>query len=135
MKRYRFITFSKGMGMAAIRYIVDDVEQAVSFYRDLLGFVVEMQAGQGFAALQKDDLRLYLNIPGAGGAGSAGGAPEPGGWNRFQLEVTGLDAVVARLRSDGATFRDDIVSGKGGRQILLEDPAGNPIELFEPAAR
>jgi catechol 2,3-dioxygenase-like lactoylglutathione lyase family enzyme len=121
--------------MAAIRYIVDDIEQAVSFYRDLLGFVVEMQAGQGFATLQKDDLRLYINVPGAGGAGSAGGVPEPGGWNRFQLDVTDLDAVVERLRSDGAAFRNDIVSGKGGRQIVLEDPAGNPIELFEPAGR
>lgn len=119
--------------MAAIRYIVDDVERAIAFYRDLLGFEVEMHPAPGFAALSRDDLRLHLNAPGAGGAGRAGGSPEPGGWNRFQLEVEDLEAAVERLTGEGARFRDEIVTGKGGRQILLEDPSGNPIELFQPA--
>jgi len=119
--------------MAAIRYIVDDVERAIAFYRDLLGFKVETHPAPGFAALSRGDLRLYLNAPGAGGAGRAGGSPEPGGWNRFQLEVEDLDATVRRLTGGGATFRDGIVAGTGGQQILLEDPSGNPIELFQPA--
>lgn len=119
--------------MASIRYIVDDVEHAVAFYRDLLGFEVEMYPAPGFAALWRDGLRLYVNAPGAGGAGRAGGAPEPGGWNRFQLEVDDLEAAVERLRGEGATFRGEIVTGKGGQQVLLEDPSGNPIELFRPA--
>jgi len=119
--------------MAAIRYIVDNVERASAFYRDLLGFEVKMHPAPGFAALTRGDLRLYLNAPGAGGAGRAGGSPEPGGWNRFQLEVEDLDAAVERLAAAGATFRDGIVTGKGGKQILLEDTSGNPIELFQPA--
>lgn len=119
--------------MAAIRYIVDSVERASAFYRDLLGFEVEMHPAPGFAALSRGDLRLYLNAPGAGGAGRAGGSPEPGGWNRFQLEVDDLDAAVQRLTGAGATFRSGIVTGKGGKQTLLEDPSGNPIELFQPA--
>lgn len=119
--------------MASIRYIVDDVDRAIEFYRDRLGFEVEMHPAPGFAALTRGKLRLYLNAPGAGGAGRAGGAPEPGGWNRFQLEVEDLEATVERLASEGATFRNEIVTGKGGLQILLEDPAGNPIELFQPA--
>ncbi|MFW6088808.1 MAG: VOC family protein [Gemmatimonadota bacterium] len=119
--------------MAAIRYIVDDVERAIAFYRELLGFDVEMHPAPGFAALSRGDLRLYLNAPGAGGAGRAGGSPEAGGWNRFQLEVDDLEATVERLAGDGAAFRGEIVGGKGGRQILVEDPSGNPIELFQPA--
>ena len=121
--------------MAAIRYIVHDVERAIGFYRDLLGFEVEMHPAPGFAALRRDDLRLYLNAPGAGGAGRAGGAPEPGGWNRFQLEVENLEACVDPLRKAGATFRSDRVEGQGGAQILVEDPSGNVVELFEPRAR
>jgi catechol 2,3-dioxygenase-like lactoylglutathione lyase family enzyme len=119
--------------MPAIRYIVDDVERALAFYRDLLGFEVEMHPAPGFAALAHGDLRLYLNAPGAGGAGRAGGSPEPGGWNRFQLQVEDLEATVERLSGEGVSFRSDIVIGKGGLQILLEDPSGNPIELFQPA--
>jgi catechol 2,3-dioxygenase-like lactoylglutathione lyase family enzyme len=118
-----------------VRYIVDDVETAIAFYRDRLGFAVDFHPAPGFAALSRGDLGLLLNRPGAGGAGTAGGTPRPGGWNRIQLEVDDLDAVVARLRSDGATFRGDIVAGMGGRQILVEDPAGNPIELFEAGKR
>lgn len=121
--------------MAAIRYIVDDVEQAIGFYRDLLGFGVEMHPAPGFAALSRGDLRLYLNAPGAGGAGRAGGAPRPGGWNRFQLEVGDLDALAGSLREAGARFRGDRVEGQGGAQILVEDPSGNVVELFEPGAR
>jgi catechol 2,3-dioxygenase-like lactoylglutathione lyase family enzyme len=121
--------------MAAIRYIVDDVERAIGFYRDLLGFAVEMHPAPGFAALSRGDLRLYLNAPGAGGAGRAGGAPEPGGWNRFQLEVGDLEALVGALRDSGARFRGDRVEGQGGAQILVEDPSGNVVELFEPKLR
>ncbi|HEX2203182.1 MAG TPA: VOC family protein [Longimicrobium sp.] len=121
--------------MAAIRYIVDDVERAIGFYRDLLGFEVEMHPAPGFAALTRGDLRLLLNAPGAGGAGRAGGAPEPGGWNRFQLEVEALDVLRGALREAGARFRGDLVEGQGGAQLLVEDPSGNVVELFQPKAR
>ena len=121
--------------MVAIRYIVDDVERAIGFYRDLLGFEVEMHPAPGFAALSRGDLRLYLNAPGAGGAGRAGGAPEPGGWNRFQLEIDNLEAFVGGIREAGAVFRGDRVEGQGGAQILVEDPSGNVVELFQPKAR
>lgn len=119
--------------MAAIRYIVDDVDRAIAFYRDLLGFKVEMHPAPGFAALSRGDLTLFLNAPAVGGGGQAGGHPESGGWNRFQLEVEDLEATVNRLTIEGASFRNGIVTGKGGQQILLEDPSGNPIELFQPA--
>jgi len=119
--------------MVAIRYIVDDVERAVSFYRDLLGFEVQAHPAPGFAALSRGELWLYLNASGAGGGGRAGGSPGPGGWNRFQLQVEDLEAAVKRLTGEGATFRSWITTGKGGQQILLEDPSGNPIELFELA--
>jgi catechol 2,3-dioxygenase-like lactoylglutathione lyase family enzyme len=118
--------------MAAVRYIVSDIPRSVAFYRDVLGFEVEMEA-DGFAALSRDDLRLFLNIPGAGSAGKAGGNPEPGGWNRFQIETGDLDSLIDRLRSADARFHGDVAEGPGGRQILLEDPSGNVIELFEHA--
>ena len=118
--------------MAAIRYIVSDVERAIGFYQGLLGFAVEMHPAPGFAALARGDLRLYLNAPGAGGAGRGGGTPQPGGWNRFQLEVEDLDGVLDSLREAGARFRGDRVEGQGGAQILVEDPSGNVVELFEP---
>ncbi|MGI8575719.1 MAG: VOC family protein [Egibacteraceae bacterium] len=120
------------MGVS-VRYIVDDVEAAIAFYADRLGFRVDMHPAPGFAALSRGELRLFLNAPGAGGAGQAGGDPAPGGWNRFRLEVDDLDALIARLSDSGATFRGEPAEGKGGRQILVEDPAGNPIELFQPA--
>jgi catechol 2,3-dioxygenase-like lactoylglutathione lyase family enzyme len=120
--------------MASVRYIVFDIIECVKFYRDQLGFAVHMQA-DGFAALSLGDLRLFLNVPGAGSAGKAGGHPEPGGWSRFMIETKDLDATLKPLLAAGASFRGDIASGAGGRQILLEDPSGNLIELFEPKAR
>ena len=121
--------------MAAVRYIVADADAAVDFYSNVLGFEVEMHPGPQFAALVRDDLRLYLNQPGAGSAGKAGGNPEPGGWSRFMVETDDLDGMIARLRAKGARFRGDIAEGGGGRQILLEDPSSNVIELFEPKKR
>lgn len=119
--------------MASIRYIVSDVAICVDFYRERLGFKVEMYPSPGFAVLSREDLRLYLNAPGAGSAGKAGGTPVPGGWNRFQIEVDDLDGLVSRLRDAGVGFRGEVATGPGGRQILLEDPSGNVVELFEPA--
>ncbi len=119
--------------MASVRYIVSDIARCVDFYRDRLGFAVNMQAA-GFAALSRNDLRLFLNVPGAGSAGKAGSHPEPGGWSRFQIETNDLDAMLKPLRAAGASFRGDIAEGAGGRQILLEDPSGNVVELFEPKA-
>lgn len=124
------------MAPVSVRYIADDVEAAVAFYVDRLGFEVEMQPGPGFARLSRGDLRLLLNQPGAGGAGQPmpdGRRPEPGGWNRIQIEVADLEREVAELRAAGASFRGEIVTGQGGSQILLDDPAGNPVELFQPA--
>jgi catechol 2,3-dioxygenase-like lactoylglutathione lyase family enzyme len=120
------------MGSVAVRYIVDDVDAAIDFYRDHLGFTVDMHPAPGFAALSRGDLRLFLNAPGAGGAGVAGGQPEPGGWSRFQLVVDDVEETAARLRAEGVAFRGEVVVGQGGSQALVEDPAGNPIELFEP---
>ena len=122
-----------------MRYFVDDVDTAIAFYRDLLGFAVVMHPAPPFAMLARGDLRLLLSAPGGGPGGGAampdGRLPEPGGWNRFQLEVADLDAEVDRLRGAGATFRNEIVEGVGGRQILVDDPAGNCVELFEPGQR
>ena len=118
---------------ASVRYIVDDVDAAIGFYRDHLGFTVDFHPAPGFAALRHGDLRLLLNAPGAGGAGRAGNArPQPGGWNRFQMVVDDLDATVARMRRGDVRFRGDVVDGQGGRQVLVEDPSGNPVELFSP---
>ena len=120
----------------SVRYIVHDVAAATAFYTQHLGFQVEMQPGPGFAMLSRGELRLLLNTPGGGGgAGQAmpnGRWPEPGGWNRIQIEVDDLAGLVDRLQQEGARFRNEIVVGQGGNQILLEDPSGNPIELFEP---
>ena len=120
----------------SVRYITDDVDAAVAFYVAQLGFDVEMKPGPGFAVLSRGNLRLLLNRPGAGGAGQPmpdGRRPEPGGWNRFQIEVADLQREVPALREAGASFRNHIVTGRGGSQILLEDPSGNPIELFQAA--
>jgi len=124
--------------MAAInvRYIVTDVTAAIEFYTKHLGFNIDRQPAPGFAILSRGDLRLLLSASdGPGGAAQPmpdGRKPEPGGWNRIQLEVYDLASEVEALRKAGARFRNDIVTGFGGKQILLEDPAGNPIELFEP---
>lgn len=122
----------------SVRYVVTDVDAAIAFYTENLGFEVAMHPAPGFAALSRGDLRLLLNRPGAGGAGQAmpdGQIPAPGGWNRIQIEVDDLEATVQRLRASGSRFRNNIVVGNGGKQILLDDPSGNPIELFEPPAR
>jgi len=124
------------MTTVSVRYIADDIDAAVAFYVERLGFDVEMRAGAGFAMLSRGDLRLLLNRPGAGAAGqpvSDRRGPHPGGWNRIQIQVSNLEHEVEALREAGARFRNDIVTGRGGRQILLEDPSGNPIELFQPA--
>jgi catechol 2,3-dioxygenase-like lactoylglutathione lyase family enzyme len=121
-----------------VRYIVDDVDASLEFYRRL-GFKVDMHPAPGFAALSRGDLQLLLNSPGGGGgAGQSmpdGRQPQPGGWNRMQLRVTDLAHEVEALKKSGAQFRNDIVNGNGGKQILLDDPSGNAIELFEPAPR
>ena len=126
------------MSTVSVRYIVDDVEAAIGFYTRHLDFEVVVHPAPGFAMLSRGNLRLLLNAPGAGGAGQQmpdGRKPEPGGWNRIQIEVSDLAGKVEALRKAGARFRNDIVIGQGGKQVLLEDPAGNPVELFEPPAR
>jgi catechol 2,3-dioxygenase-like lactoylglutathione lyase family enzyme len=124
------------MAKVSVRYIVDDVDAAIGFYCAELGFHEDMHPAPTFAMLSHGDLRLVLSAPGGGPGGGAampdGTVPEPGGWNRFQLQVEDLEATVAQLREHGARFRNEIVEGVGGKQILVEDPAGNPIELFQP---
>ena len=121
--------------MASVRYIASDIDRSVDFYRDRLGFAVAKHNPGKFAELTRDDLHLFLNAPGAGSAGKAGGHPEPGGWSRFMIVTQDLDAQIDALRDAGATFRGDIAEAGAGRQILLEDPSGNVVELFEYAKR
>jgi catechol 2,3-dioxygenase-like lactoylglutathione lyase family enzyme len=118
-----------------VRYMVDDVENAVDFYTTNFGFTVRTSAAPAFADVVRGNLRLLLSGPrsSAGRPMPDGRTPEPGGWNRIHFVVDDIAAEVDRLRSDGVKFRNDIISGPGGQQILLEDPAGNPIELFQPA--
>jgi catechol 2,3-dioxygenase-like lactoylglutathione lyase family enzyme len=124
------------MATVSVRYIVDDVDAALGFYGGQLGFAEVMHPAPTFAMLSRGDLRLVLSAPsseGGGGQAMPGGAvPAPGGWNRLMLEVEDLEADVARLRAAGVRFRNEIVTGVGGKQVLVEDPAGNPIELFQP---
>ena|SRR2546425_1870964 len=123
------------MSKVNVRYIVSDVDAAISFYTDMLGFELKMHPAAGFASLSRGDLQLLLNRPTAGGAGQAmpdGQLPGPGGWNRIQIEVENLEATVEKLKTSGVRFRNAIVTGNGGKQILIEDPSGNPIELFQP---
>ena len=124
------------MSTVSVRYIVYDVDAAIGFYTRHLGFSVQMHPNDMFAMLSRGDLRLVLSVPGGGpGGGQAmpdGTRPEPGGWNRFSVEVPHLAATVAELRQDGVRFRNDVVTGVGGKQIIAEDPSGNPVELFEP---
>ena len=125
------------MATVSVRYIVHDVDAAISFYRDNLGFTLVMHPAPAFAMLARDDLRLVLSAPAGGpGGGQAmpdGTVPEPGGWNRFAIEVADLAGTVSELRAQGVRFRNEIVTGVGGKQILAQDPSGNLVELFEPA--
>jgi len=124
------------MATVQVRYIVHDVDAAIAFYCTHLGFREVMHPAPAFAILSRGDLRLVLSAPNpaAGGGQSMpdGRAQEPGGWNRFAVEVDDLGATVQRLRTAGVHFRNDIVTGVGGKQILAEDPSGNPVELFQP---
>jgi catechol 2,3-dioxygenase-like lactoylglutathione lyase family enzyme len=123
------------MSEVSIRYIIDDVPAAIAFYTTVLGFTLEHNASPAFAAVSRDGVRLLLS-----GEGSSGKRPlpdgrrqEPGGWNRIHLQVTDLEGEVKRLRAAGVPFRtNEIVSGPGGAQVIIEDPSGNPIELFQP---
>ncbi len=125
------------MSDAAVRYIVDDADAAVAFYTTHLGFAVERRPAPGFAMLRRGALRLLLSEPrGPGGAAQPmpdGRRPEPGGWNRIQLEVDDVAASALALREAGAALRGDVVHGRGGDQVLVEDPSGNPVELFTPS--
>ena len=119
----------------SVRYIVDDVDSSVTFYTELLGFDVKMHTPAAFAMLSKGNLHLLLNKPGAGGAGQTmpdGAKPSPGGWSRFHLEVQDIESLIEELKSKQAKFRNELVTAPAGRQILLIDPSGNLIELFEP---
>jgi len=122
--------------MVQVRYIVRDVEAAIAFYTQLLGFHLDMHPAPAFAMLSRGDLRLVLSVPNPSAGGGQtmpdGRQQEPGGWNRFAIQVNDLEAMVRTLRKAGAHFRNEIVTGVGGKQILVEDPSGNPIELFEP---
>jgi catechol 2,3-dioxygenase-like lactoylglutathione lyase family enzyme len=124
------------MPTVSVRYIVDDIQAAIDFYCQHLGFHEEMHPNPFFAMLSHGDLRLVLSRPGGGPGGGQvmpdGRLPEPGGWNRFSLEVADLSARVEQLRGAGVRFRNDIVTGVGGRHVLIDDPSGNPVELFEP---
>lgn len=124
------------MPSVQVRYIVRDVDAAIAFYRSHLGFHLDMHPAPAFAMLSRGELRLVLSAPNpqAGGGQSMpdATAPQPGGWNRFAIQVENLEAEVARLRGAGVRFRNDIVVGVGGKQILVDDPSGNPVELFEP---
>ena len=121
--------------MASVRYIANDIDKSVDFYRDRLDFVVQKHNPGKFAELILGDLHLFLNAPGAGSAGIAGGDPQPGGWNRFMVVTDDLDGLISQLREAGAGFRGDVAEAGAGRQILLEDPSGNVVELFEYATR
>lgn len=118
--------------VATVRYMVEDVEASTAFYCNLLGFSIEQNFGP-MAIVARDDLRLWLAGPGTSARCPLpdGRAPEPGGWNRIVIEIDDIEATVATLRAAGASFRNDIISGPGGRQILVDDPSGDPIELFE----
>jgi catechol 2,3-dioxygenase-like lactoylglutathione lyase family enzyme len=124
------------MATVQVRYIVNDVDAAIAFYCEKLGFVEVMHPAPAFAMLTRGDLRLVLSAPNPSGGGGQsmpdGRNQEPGGWNRFAIEVADLNTTVENLRKAGARFRNDVVAGVGGKQIIVEDPSGNPVELFEP---
>jgi glyoxylase I family protein len=122
--------------MATIRYLVNDVERSLAFYTEVLGFKREQQMGAAFARVSMGDLTLWLAGPQSSAARPMpdGRRPEPGGWNRLVLDVADLPSRVAELKRAGARFRNEVVVGPGGKQIVLDDPDGNPVELFEPAS-
>lgn len=126
------------MATVQVRYIVSDVDAAIAFYCQHLGFKEEMHPAPVFAMLTRGDLRLVLSAPNPSAGGGQpmpdGKQQEPGGWNRFAIEVSDLAGTVESLRQAGVRFRNDLVTGVGGKQILVEDPSGNPVELFEPLA-
>ena len=121
--------------MAVVRYLVNDVDAALQFYA-LLGFALEARWGPPFAIVKRDDLLLWLSGPGTSAAKPlpGGARPEPGGWNRLVLECSDLAQTMTTLRAAGARFRSEPVSGPGGKQVLVDDPSGNPVELFQPGA-
>jgi catechol 2,3-dioxygenase-like lactoylglutathione lyase family enzyme len=121
--------------LVSVRYMVSDVEESIDFYNRHFGFTVRSSAAPAFADVVRGNLRLLLSGPksSAGRPMPDGRTPEPGGWNRIHFVVDDIAADVERLRAAGLTFRNEIISGPGGQQILLEDPSGNPIELFQPA--
>jgi len=125
------------MSKISVRYIVHDMDETIAFYTECFGFEVEMHPGPGFAALSRGDLRLLFSTPSVPGGASQpmpdGRRPEPGRWNRILLTVEDLSADVEALRGLGVTLRSDVIEGRGGRQVLVDDPSGNPVELFEPA--
>jgi catechol 2,3-dioxygenase-like lactoylglutathione lyase family enzyme len=137
LRRMQSVDQSERRTTPTIRYFVSDIDTAVDFYRQHLGFVLELRPNPVFAMLYRDDLRLLLSVPGTHPGGHAlpdGTLPTPGGWNRILIEVADLDATVESLRRAGVRFRDDQPSGVAVRQVLLEDPSSNPIELFERAS-
>jgi len=121
--------------VAVIRYIVADVDRAVKFYVETLGFALEQQWGPPFAMVKRDDLVLWLSGPGSSASRplADGSKPEPGGWNRLVIETDDIEAAIAAAKRAGARLRSDVVSGPGGKQVVIDDPSGNPVELFEPA--
>jgi catechol 2,3-dioxygenase-like lactoylglutathione lyase family enzyme len=125
------------MSMVSVRYMVHDIDAAIAFYTTHLGFRIQTRAAPAFADVVRGDLRLLLSArtSSAGRPMPDGRQPEPGGWNRIHLIVDDIEAEVARLRAAGVPFRNDIVRGPGGAQVLIDDPSGNPIELFQPAGR
>jgi catechol 2,3-dioxygenase-like lactoylglutathione lyase family enzyme len=124
------------MPSVSVRYIVNDVDTAIRFYLDHLGFHEVMHPAPAFAMLSRGEMRLVLSQPGGGPGGGApmpdGTMPTPGGWNRFAIEVDGIDALLARLLAAGVRARSGVIDGVGGRQVVIEDPSGNPVELFQP---
>jgi catechol 2,3-dioxygenase-like lactoylglutathione lyase family enzyme len=126
------------MPSVSVRYIVDDVDAAMRFYVDRLGFDEVMHPAPTFAMLKRDELRLVLSKPGGGPGGGAampdGAVPTPGGWNRFAIEVDDIDVLLASLTAAGVHARSGVIDGVGGRQVIVDDPSGNPVELFQPTA-
>lgn len=121
--------------MTGVRYIVDDVDSALEFYCTRLGFTEVMHPGPGFALVERGELQLAMSRPGGGGGGGEampdGRVPEPGGWNRIMIEVSDLDRTAAEMRAAGVPLRSDVITGRGIKQVVVDDPAGNPVELFE----